>query len=171
VFYEHFASKEECFFAAVRSGGQTMYRRVADAAGDAERVAEAGTPVHAALRAFLCFLTEEPGFARAFYVGMPSAGTAGLTELDAALGSYVELMAGWHREGLASGEPWPAVDDDGYRVLVDAVVGTASRAVREGRFDTITELEEPLGNLLMAVLVGRAWPQSTRLSPPSTTST
>src|ERR1700749_1895851 len=73
AFYTHFRTKEDCFLAATREGGQLLADRVVAATRAVPPDAPDEEGLRAACRAFLQFLADEPAFARAFYIGMPTA--------------------------------------------------------------------------------------------------
>src|SRR3984957_19373295 len=76
AFYLHFRSREDCFFAATRRGGQRLYGRVIEAARAVPDDAPDEEALRTGCRAYLCFLADEPAFARVFFIDMPAAGPA-----------------------------------------------------------------------------------------------
>src|ERR1700753_1274889 len=63
AFYLHFRSREECFFAATRRGGQLLFGHVMEAVRAVPADAPDEEVLRAGCRAFLGFLADEPAFA------------------------------------------------------------------------------------------------------------
>src|ERR1700744_4395910 len=84
AFYLHFRSREDCFMAATRRGGQLLFGHVIEAVREGPDDAPDEEALRAGCRAFLGFLAEEPAFARTFYVDMPAAGPIAVERLGAA---------------------------------------------------------------------------------------
>jgi len=107
AFYAHFRGKDDCFLSATSAGGQLLLRRVVTMA----RTVPDDAPVEDALRAgcgaFLSFLSEEPAFARVFYIDMPAAGPAAVERLHDAMGRFAEINRKGHGHGTRSGPPFP----------------------------------------------------------------
>jgi AcrR family transcriptional regulator len=158
AFYTHFRTKEDCFLAATRQGGQLLADRVVAAT----RAVPPDTPdeevLRAACRAFLQFLADEPAFARAFYIGMPTAGPRAVARFDAAERRFAEMTATWHRRARARHPDWPAVPDDVYLAIAGAIAKLVRTAVRNGQTDALPNMEDTLLSLNLAVLAGRPWP-------------
>jgi AcrR family transcriptional regulator len=158
AFYAHFRGKEDCFLAATRQGGQLMADRVVTAT----RALPPGTPdedvLRAAYRAFLEFLVDEPAFARAFYIDMPSAGPRAVARFDAAERRFAEMTATWHRRARARHPDWPAVPDDAYMALGGAIATLVRSAVRDGQTHALPKLEDTLVSMHLSVLAARPWP-------------
>jgi len=75
AFYLHFRTKEDCFLAATRRGGERLFDHVTEAARAVSDDAADEDCLRAGCRAFLGFLAEEPAFTKVFYIEMPMAGT------------------------------------------------------------------------------------------------
>jgi AcrR family transcriptional regulator len=157
AFYAHFAGKEDCFLAAAREGGQLLTGRVIAAT----RAMPDGAPdeevLRVACRAFLGFLTEEPAFARMFYVDMPAAGPAAAGRLEAADHGFAAMNARWHARARARHPEWPVVPSEAYLGLVGATAELVRSRVRADRTDTLPGLEDTLVSLHLAVLASRPW--------------
>ena len=158
AFYTHFRTKEDCFLAATREGGQLMAERVVAAT----RAMAPGTPdedvLRAAYRAFLEFLVDEPAFARVFYIDMPSAGPRAVARFEAAERRFAEMTATWHRRARAHHPDWPAVPEDAYTALGGAIAALVRSAVRNGQTHALPKLEDTLVSLHLSVLAARPWP-------------
>lgn len=158
AFYTHFRDKEDCFLAATREGGQLMADRVVDATRAAPPGAADEEVLRAACRAFLAFLTDEPAFARVFYIDMPTAGPRAVARFDAAERRFAEMTATWHRRARARHLDWPAVPDDACLALAGATAKLVRTAVRNGQTHALPTLEDTLVSLHLAVLAARPWP-------------
>jgi len=158
AFYAHFRTKEDCFLAATREGGQLLADRVTAAT----RAVPPDTPdeevLRAACRAFLQFVTDEPAWARVFYIDMPTAGPRAVARFDAAERRFAEMTATWHRRARARNPDWPAVPDDVYLALEGAIAKLVRTAVRNGQTAALPEMEDTLLALHLAVLAARPWP-------------
>ncbi len=161
AFYLHFRGREDCFIAATRQGGQLLLGSVTQAAA-AARSADGPVSDEAVLRAgcraFLRFLTDEPAFARVFYVDMPAAGPDAVKRLQLAGSWYAGINAKWHRRARVNHPDWPAVPADAYQALAGATAELVRSRVTAGKTETLPELEDTLVALHLAVLAGRRWP-------------
>lgn len=160
AFYAHFADKEDCFLAATREGGHLMIDRVAAAA----RALPSGTSAEHKLRvsigAFLDFLAREPAFARTFYIDMPAAGPRAAKRIRAAHDSFARSNRAWHERARLDHPDWPVVPEEAYYALSGATAELVRAKVSQGRSDTVTELEDTIVALHLAVLAGQPWPAS-----------
>jgi AcrR family transcriptional regulator len=161
AFYAHFTDKEDCFIAACREGGQLMI----DGITAAKRSLPAGSSspeqvLRASLVAFLDFLVREPVFARAFYIDMPAAGPRAARLLRAANHSFAGFNRAWHERARLDRPDWPAVPDEAYYALAGATAELVRAKVSQNLTDTVTDLEDTLVALHLAVLAGQAWQRS-----------
>jgi AcrR family transcriptional regulator len=157
AFYAHFASKEDCFLAATREGGQLMMNRVAAAARRLPTETSAEGALRASVVAFLGFLAAEPAFARTFYVDMPAAGPTAVQRIEAAQHGFARLNRAWHERALRDHPGWPAVPYEAYYALAGATTELVRAEVRRGNIETIPELEDTIVALHLAVLAARPW--------------
>lgn len=158
AFYAHFADKESCFLAAMREGGNLMARRVVSAT----RALPAGVSdeevLRAACRAFLAFLTEEPAFARVFYIDLPGVGPRATEPLVAAGDLFEHMIRAWHERARVHHPEWPVVPGKVYLALAAAGGELVRSMVRTGETDALGDLEGTLVSLHLAILAGRRWP-------------
>lgn len=158
AFYVHFSDKENCFLSATRHGGAKLFEAVVAATRELPSGASPEDHLRAGCRAFLRFLTDEPAFARVFYVDMPAAGAHAVARMDAAQHRFAELNREWHERALRRRPEWPDVPYDAYLGLAGATAELVSVRVRHGRTAELPELEDTLVALHLAVLAGRVWP-------------
>jgi AcrR family transcriptional regulator len=157
AFYAHFADKEACFLAATRQGGLLMADRVVAAARRQPADASAEAVLRASIAAFLQFLAEEPMFARAFYVDMPTAGPRAVRQIEAGLHSFARMHRTWHERARRDHPAWPDVPYQAYYALAGATTELVRAEVRHGATSAITGLEDALVALHLAVLAARPW--------------
>lgn len=157
AFYAHFTDKEDCFLAATEHGGNLLLDSVVRASRELGPDASPETMLRTGFHAYLQFLTDEPAFARVFFVDMPAAGAGALTLLDNASYQFAELNRHWHERARALRPDWPEVPYDAYLALSGATVELVSVRVRRGRTAEVTDLEDTLYALYMAVLAGQSW--------------
>ena len=162
AFYLHFRSREECFMAATRRGGQLFFNSVLAAV----RAVPAGSSdeeiMRAGCRAFLRFLADEPAFARVFYIDMPAAGPLAVERLAAAGERYAEINAKWHRRARTRHPDWPEVPPEAYQALVGASAELVRSRIRDGQTASLPDLEDTFVALHLAVLAGQSWPAAGR---------
>jgi AcrR family transcriptional regulator len=158
AFYTHFTGKEDCFLAAARDGGRLMDDRIVAST----RAAKPGTPdeevLRAACRAFLAFVTDEPEFAKIFYIDMPAAGSEAVDQLARAQHRYADLNQAWHDRARTRHPDWPVLPDDAYLGLAGATAELVKARVRAGDTGAVRELEDTMVALHLAVMAGQTWP-------------
>jgi AcrR family transcriptional regulator len=158
AFYTHFTDKEDCFLAAARDGGRLMDDRIVAST----RAVKPGTPdkdvLRAACRAFLAFITDEPEFAKIFYIDMPAAGPEAVDQLARAQHRYADLNQAWHDRARTRHPDWPALPDDAYLGLAGATAELVKARVRAGDTGAVRELEDTMVALHLAVMAGQPWP-------------
>lgn len=157
AFYAHFSDKEECFLAATDYGGNLLYDAVVTATRSLPPTAQPEELLRAGIRAYLGFLTAEPAFARVFFVDMPAAGAAAVGVFDRASDRFAQLDRSWHEAARMRFPDWPEVPFDAYLALAGATVELISVRVRRGQTDQLSELEDTMVALFLAVLAGQAW--------------
>lgn len=162
AFYLHFRSREDCFFAATRRGGQRLYGRVIEAARAVPDDAPDEEALRTGCRAYLCFLADEPAFARVFFIDMPAAGPAAVERLQAASSRFAEINAKWHRRARTRHPDWPAVPDEAYQALAGATAELIRSWVSADKTEALPELEDTLVALHLAVMAGRPWTQASQ---------
>ena len=163
AFYAHFTGKEGCFLSATREGGKLLANQVVAATHALPPGAPDEEMLRAAYRAFLSFLTDEPAFARVFYIDMTAAGPRAIGRLEAAERHFAKMTATWHRRARTRHPDWPAVPDEAYLALVGGTTELVRSAIRGGHPGALRNLEDTLIALHLAVLAGRPWPSADEL--------
>jgi AcrR family transcriptional regulator len=140
TFYEHFASKDECFVAAYDTVMAELRERVGQAFDE-----EADWPhaVRAGIAAMLRFLSAEPNLARLCMVEALVAGPVVVERYDAAIQSFVPYFQGG-RDGR-SPEVLARLSPTTEEALVGGMMSLISRRIIAGKTD---ELEVLLPDLV-----------------------
>jgi AcrR family transcriptional regulator len=162
AFYLHFRSREDCFFAATRRGGQLLFGHVIQAVRAVPDDAPDEEVLRTGCRAYLGFLADEPAFARVFFIDMPAAGPAAVERLQAASSRFAEINAKWHRRARTRHPGWPAVPDEAYQALAGATAELIRSWVSADKTEALQELEDTLVALHLAVMAARPWTQASR---------
>jgi AcrR family transcriptional regulator len=140
TFYEHFASKDECFVAAYDTVMDELRERVAQAFEDGSDWPHS---VKAGIGAMLGFLAAEPHLARLCMVEALVAGPVVVERYDAAIQSFVPYFQSG-REGRPK-EVLERLSPTTEEALVGGMVSLISRRIIAGR---TTELETLLPDLV-----------------------
>jgi AcrR family transcriptional regulator len=157
AFYLHFTGKEDCFLAASLVGRRLMIAHMVAATRALPPDASAELSLRLACRAFLRFLTDEPEFARVFYLELPTAGPLAVERIDQAQRRFARLNQVWHQRALLEHPTWPAVPEDAYRAAVGATTELVRSVVHSGQMGALPDLEDTLVALHLAVLAGQPW--------------
>jgi len=163
AFYAHFTGKEGCFLSATREGGKLLANQIVAATHALSPGEHDEEVLRAAYRAFLSFLTDEPAFARVFYIDMTAAGPRAIGRLEAAERHFAKMTATWHQRARTRHPEWPAVPDEAYLALVGGTTELVRSAIRGGHDGALRNLEDTLISLHLAVLAGRPWPPAGEL--------
>ncbi|HEX3712522.1 MAG TPA: TetR/AcrR family transcriptional regulator [Trebonia sp.] len=158
AFYLHFRSREECFMAATRQGGQLLFGHVIEAVRAMPDGASDEETLRTGCRAFLRFLADEPAFARVFYIDMPAAGPDAVDWLQAATYRFAEINAKWHRRARGRHPDWPAVPEEAYQALAGGTAELVRSYVSADKASALPGLEDTLVAFHLAVMAGRRWP-------------
>ena len=164
AFYLHFRSREDCFLAATRRGGQLLFSHVLQAVRALPEDAPDEEVLRTGCRAYLGFLADEPAFARVFFIDMPAAGPATVERLQAAGSRFAEINAKWHRRARTRHPDWPAVPDEAYQALAGATAELIRSWVSADKTEALPELEDTLVALHLADMAARPW--TTAEAPP-----
>jgi AcrR family transcriptional regulator len=140
TFYEHFASKDECFVAAYDTVMEELRERVAQAFEEADDWPHA---VKGGIAAMLRFLAAEPQLARLSMVEALVAGPVVVERYDAAIQSFVPYFRSG-RDGLPP-EVLERLSPTTEEALVGGMVSLISRRILAGK---TAELETLLPDLV-----------------------
>jgi AcrR family transcriptional regulator len=166
-FYAQFADREACFVAAIAAGRRLLVDAVSTAVQDQPVSASDVDLLRAGLRAYLAFLRDEPAFATAFYLELPSVGRQGGERLAEARSKLTARTAVWHSRARTRHPDWPQVPAEVYRALTAATEELVSARVRAGEADRLPELEDVVVALHLRLLTEGAWVKPLPLPPAS----
>jgi AcrR family transcriptional regulator len=147
AFYELFADKTECFLALCDDFATEVLDDIANPAEDVWRQA-----LRAGTGRYLRWWQDRPAFTRTYFVELPSAGPRAMAQRDRQYARFVTMfdgLAAWAREqeaGLAPVNPLAS------RATVYAVTELIAADVRAGRVDRLSELEDDVVELIVALL-------------------
>ncbi|GHF31848.1 AcrR family transcriptional regulator [Amycolatopsis bartoniae] len=156
AFYAHFSDKTDCLLEATLYGRGLLIGHIRAQTGALPEETPPEEVLRVACRAFLGFLTDEPEFARVFYVEMPSAGPLALGRGIEAHHAYARLNAAWHRHARRLDPSLPAVPDEAFHAAVGATTELVRAAVHSGQ-TALGDLEDTLVALHLALLAGKVW--------------
>ncbi|MGW1614064.1 TetR/AcrR family transcriptional regulator [Streptomyces sp. NPDC002285] len=149
TFYELFGDKEECFIAAAETGRELMVKRLGAsfARSSAQSLSRVAT-LRASIHAFLELITEEPEFAKAFFLETATAGGRAQEHQDSCRSWFAESMRAWH----ARVPGHRRVPHENYMAAADATHEAVCRCLRQGRIDEVPALEDAVLHICLALL-------------------
>ena len=145
-FYEHFASKEDCFLQAFDLGVEVLIEALA---GNVDRQASIAVNVHVAVSAYLATLQANPPVARTFLVEAMAAGPAALERRSEVIVRLAGLIRDVH---LASEPAQSEKPPHRYQAAAAAINELVSDHVRHYGADALQELA-PIVEDIVIVLV------------------
>lgn len=130
TFYEHFASKEECFLEAVRVAQGILARRIVD---ELSQLDEAGPEARIAsvVTTFCEVAAAEPGFTRAVIVESLRVDRASVVIRDYAVDVFVGLYREFYEQARATDPALPERSDALIALIPDAIVERSRRVIIE----------------------------------------
>lgn len=143
TFYEHFADKEECFFAAYEAIVLLVFRAVEEAYSTPE---DWPHKVRSGIEALVGFVVDEPEFARMFFLEAPAAGAAARVRRDRVMALFAQF--------LEPGRELPATKVEVPQMAIQLLVGGLyeiiySRLMR----DEAEQLRDDLPDMIYCALV------------------
>lgn len=152
TFYEHFADKQECFLATYVALGDALIAAVAEAAaGEASWQAR----LHAATEAYLSALQAQPALTRTLLTEILSVGPAGLRVRREVLVRFADALRALVAAGRAEAPEVRELTAPLAMALVGGINELVLQAVEQGRAASLTELAEPVADLVRALLTAR----------------
>ena len=147
TFYEHFASKEECFLAAYDLVLDHLRSRMTEAASERSTW---GEQVVAAVNAALQLLADEPEFARLATLEAVVAGKAGAERYRQSLDELVPFLKRG-RDEAPGAYPLPPSTED---ALIGGVASLIAREINAGRARELPALAPEVVNVLLLPYLG-----------------
>ncbi|BAW09928.1 TetR/AcrR family transcriptional regulator [Nocardia seriolae] len=151
TFYEHFASKEECFVAAVEAGALLLYTRIAEETARLEHP-DARALVLNSLTTYCDVVIAEPHLARLVLVEAVKAGGAAVARHDASLDLFTALYREYHLRALTEFDDVPPVSDGQLALIVDAIAERTRRLIERGEIALLPQHLPDLRTFALAVL-------------------
>lgn len=150
AFYEFFADKTSCFIAACDEEASELLGVVLaeGSRSDWRDALRAGT------RAYLDWWAGRPGFARAYFTGLPLAGEPAVAQRERGYARFRAVFAELGRRVRAEQPDLPPLPTLVPRVLVLAITELVAEEVRAGRTETLGSLEEEIVLVATKLLAG-----------------
>lgn len=150
TFYEHFPDKQSCYLEAYRRGTEHLSRLMLEAGTSGEGPWR--ERLRAAIRAYLSVLVDAPASTRSFTTGIAAAGPEAIAARRAmhrrTAGALIAVVDHVRRDAPEITPLRP--------IHADAIVGALSElvlnAVADDRLEDLPTLDEPIIDLLAAVL-------------------
>ena len=153
TFYEQFANKDECFLAAYDATVDDLLVTIDDAL---EALAPDWLGAHrAAVHAYLEALAASPHFAKAFLIEALGAGPEAVNRRAAVQDRFAAQLRDVHRRARQDIPEIPEVPRHTFRAAVGAVTELVTAHVLEHGAQTLSELEDAVVDVQLALLVGR----------------
>ncbi|MTE15482.1 TetR/AcrR family transcriptional regulator [Nocardia aurantiaca] len=151
TFYEHFASKEECFVAAVEAGANLLYTRISEEMAGLEHP-DTRALVTNSLITYCEVIVAEPQLSRLVLVEAFKVGGAAVERHDASLDMFTALCRQFHRRALSESSEVPQVSDGQLALIIDAVAERTRRLIERGEIAQLPRRIPDLCAFAFAVL-------------------
>lgn len=152
AFYEFFDDKTECFIAACDDAAEDMLEQLLGLAAEPDWV----RALRRGMRDYLAWWSERPAFARAYFVGLPTAGERAVAQRERQYRFFRAMFTDLGRRARAEQPELPPLPDLVPRVLVLAITELIAGEVRGGRIARLRGLEDDLVFLAMKLLADDA---------------
>jgi len=151
TFYAHFANKEDCILALYDRANEVVGETTGQAVASAGRT-DAATRLHAATRAYLETVAENPAFTRVLVVEVMAAGPKAMAKRDQSMQLFAQVLDAENAAAAKLGlGPRFASPHDAY-AIVGAITELVSRQVRLGEPKDVRDLEPTIERLIDGVL-------------------
>jgi AcrR family transcriptional regulator len=161
AFYQFFTDKTDCFVAACDEQAQDLLATVIAFAGESSWI----TAVRLGTRAYLRWWADRPAFARAYFLGLPSAGERAIAQRSRAYAPFRQMFAELARRARAEQPELPPLPRLIPRVLVLAITELIAEEVRAGRTAQLTDLDEEIALLAIKLLADDQTARQATASP------
>jgi AcrR family transcriptional regulator len=148
AFYEFFEDKTDCFIAACDAAAADMLDALLSLVSERDWV----QALRCGMRDYLAWWSERPAFARAYFIGLPSAGERAITQRDRQYTFFRAMFADLGRRARAEQPDLPPLSELVPRVLVLSITELVAEEVRRGRTDRLNELGPELAVLAIRLL-------------------
>jgi AcrR family transcriptional regulator len=151
TFYEHFSNKEECILALFDAALEVILSAMRHA-GEAHLDGDPRERIRVSAQAFLAALEQFPDDAQTLLVEVVGAGPRAMAHRDRALDAVAQYIDELNRRDFERGAaPRFASPHDAF-AITGAVVELASRQLRTGRPETISDLAPIIERLALGLL-------------------
>jgi AcrR family transcriptional regulator len=148
AFYELFEDKEACYIAAADEAGAEMLDALVSGAAEQDTWLDA---LRSGTHRYLRWWIDNPRYAAAYLIDLPTAGRRALEQRDRAYATFAAMFAGLAARARAE-QPLPPLPPLAPRLLVMAITELIAQEVREGRVDSLMELEDELVRFIVKTL-------------------
>jgi AcrR family transcriptional regulator len=153
TFYEHFATREQCYLATYEAISTIMLKRIGDAAAPPLSVEDRLT---AAASAYLSTLQELPALTRTFFTEIQLAGSEALVARRRIHQRFASLLQTLVEQGRLDC-PWiPALSAELAVALVGAINELLLVRIEEGREHELSALTSTVVQLIRALVLAPA---------------
>jgi AcrR family transcriptional regulator len=149
AFYELFEDKEACYIAASDQTGADLLAALASAAAAEDSWRGA---LRSGTRSYLKWWVDNPGYAAAYLVHLPSAGQRALEQRDRVYADFAGLFEALAARARAEQPLLPPLPPLAPSLLVMAITELIAQEVRMGRLDSLLELEDVLVRFIVKAL-------------------
>jgi AcrR family transcriptional regulator len=149
AFYELFEDKEACYIAASDETGAEMLHALVSAAQREESWLDA---LRSGTRSYLRWWADNPNYASAYLIHLPSAGRRALEQRDRVYADFAAMFDGLAARARAEQRLIPPLPPLAPRLLVMSITELIAQEVRNGRVAELPELEDQLVRFVVKAL-------------------
>lgn len=149
AFYELFEDKEACYIAASDETGAQMLAALVSAAQQEESWLDA---LRSGTRSYLRWWVENPQYAAAYLIDLPTAGRRALEQRDRVYAGFATMFEGLAARARAEQPLLPLLPPLAPRLLVMSITELIAQEVRQGRVASLMELEDQLVRFIVKAL-------------------
>jgi AcrR family transcriptional regulator len=149
AFYELFEDKEACYIAAADEAGAEMLDALVSGAQEQDTWLDA---LRSGTHRYLRWWVDNPRYAAAYLIELPTAGRRALEQRDRAYADFAAMFAGLAARARAEQPLLPPLPPLAPRLLVMSITELIAQEVREGRVDSLMELEDDLVRFIVKTL-------------------
>jgi AcrR family transcriptional regulator len=149
AFYELFEDKEACYIAASDETGAQMLKALVEAAQEEESWLDA---LRRGTRSYLRWWVDNPRYAAAYLVDLPTAGRRALEQRDRVYAGFATMFEGLAARARAEQPLLPPLPPLAPRLLVMSITELIAQEVRQGRVASLMKLEDQLVRFIVKTL-------------------
>jgi AcrR family transcriptional regulator len=160
TFYSFFADKTDCFIALCEQLGDELFEALLSGPRGPTTPEEGLAAVDRGIKTYLSWWRDRPALARAYFVELPMAGRRAMEERERQYQRFEAIHRAIADQARVIYPDAPPLRDVDVKASVILATELAAQEVREGRVESIDELEDDLRYLLMRLLVGESAAQA-----------